>query len=315
MIDRILVPLDGSPLAEDALGHAAAVARSLGSELILLRVVDGGGAISDLVPVGAGWRLRRAEAAAYLREVKGRFADEDLEVTVEVAEGRAADELIRQIRTRGVELVVMSTHGLGEAFAFSLGGTTQKVLSLAPCSVMLIRPAMTRRKVTTRVAYRKILVPVDGSPAAEWALCLAASIARGHGAELLMLQLVPDLPAFRERIPHSPEEMELLDRLRVLRQKRGEHYLDEMGSHLARSGLQVSMRVALADDIGPGIQRFAEQEKVDLIVASAHGVAHADVRYGRVAQRLMTECALPLLVLQDLSGDSKATGLAGAVGA
>ena len=68
MIDRILVGLDGSPLAERALPHAAAVAQAFGAELVLMRVLEddakSGGPVDPVA-----WRLRRSEAQAYLRRV------------------------------------------------------------------------------------------------------------------------------------------------------------------------------------------------------------------------------------------------------
>jgi nucleotide-binding universal stress UspA family protein len=307
MIRRILVPLDGSPAAEEALAHAAAVGRSQRATLTLLQVVEAGTAPTEAVASGVDRRLQRAEAVAYLGEVARRLAAESLEATAEVAEGRAADEIVHRARAVGADLVVLATHGLGEALGFPVGGTVQKALSLVPCSVMVVRAGAAGLAPPARVAYRRILVPVDGSPSAEWALCLAASIAREHQAELLLLQVVPEVPVSSERIPPSPEELEILHRLRVLREERGGRYLREMGAQFETSGLRVRSRLVSAGTVAACIQRLAGEECADLIVVSAHGVARAPVRYGRVVQRLMIGCDAPLLVLQDLPEEGQAT--------
>lgn len=315
MIRRILVPLDGSPAGEAALAHAAAVGRSLGAKLILLQVVEAGTAPTAAVASGVDRRLQRAEAVAYLGEVASRLAAEGLEVTPDVAEGRAADEIVQRARAGSADLVVLATHGLGEAFGFPLGGTVQKVLSQVPSSVMLVRASPAGSTPPNRVEYRRILVPVDGSPSAEWALCLAASIAREHEAELLLLQVVPEVPLSSERIPPSPEELELLRRLRVLRQERTERYLREMVAQFEASGLRVRSRLASAGAVAPCIRQLAGEECADLIAVSAHGVARAPVRYGRVVQRLIADCDLPLLVLQDLPEEAQAAPPLRAAGA
>jgi len=315
MIRRILGPLDGSPAGEEALAHAAAVGRSQRARLTLLQVVEAGTSPTEAVASGVDRRLQRAEAVAYLVEVAKRLAAEGVEATSEVAEGRAADEIVQRARAVAADLVVLATHGLGQAVGFPLGGTVQKVLSLAPCSVMLVRAAAVGPAPAARVAYRRILVPVDGSPSAEWALCLAASIAREHEAELLLLQVVPEVPVSSERIPPSPEELEILGRLRVLREERGERYLRVMRAQFEASGLRVRSRLVSAGAVAPCIQGLADEERADLIVVSAHGVARAPVRYGRVVQRLMTGSDVPLLVLQDLPEEAQAAPPLRAAGA
>lgn len=302
MIRRVLVPLDGSPVAEAALGHAVAVAGGPGAKLVLLRVVEAHAALTDPAVSAVDWRLQRMEAAAYLREVAARLEAEGLDAATEVVEGKAADEIVQFVRDRGVDLVVVAAHGRGGARDFPFGGTVHKIVSSATASVMVVRREAGGEAAPPVARYRRILVPVDGSAPSEWALFLAAGIARKHGAELLVLQVVPEVELTCERIPRSAEETALLDRLRKLQKGRAARYLDEIESKLEHEDLEVRCRVAWAGQVAEGLQRVAAEEEVDLIALAAHGAAEARFPYGKVAQRLLAQSELPVLVFQDLPG-------------
>lgn len=254
------------------------------------------------------WRLQRMEAAAYLREVGARLEAADLEITTEVVEGKAADEIVQFVREHGVHLVVVAAHGLGGARDFPFGGTVHKIVSSAAASVMIVRRDAGGEGASRAARYRRILVPVDGSSPSEWALFLAAGIARKEGAELLVLQVVPEVELTCERIPRSAEETALLDRLRALQKRRATRYLEELQSKLEHEDLEVRSRVVWAGQVAEGLQQVAAEEGVDLIALSAHGAAEARFPYGKVAQRLLAQSELPVLVFQDLPGAAWAEG-------
>jgi nucleotide-binding universal stress UspA family protein len=207
---------------------------------------------------------------------------------------------VRHARRHDVALVVMAAHGRGEAEAFAFGGTTHKVLSLAPASVMVVRRGPDAAGTSARaVGYRHVLVPLDGSPAGEWALGLAAAVARQQQATLLLLHLVPESPPAWQRLPPSGEEAELLRRLAALQAERAANYLSEMEARLAHTDLQVRSRVGRAAQVAEGIRAFAAAEGVDLIALAAHGASGAPFPCGAVAQRLLATSGIPIVVFQD----------------
>jgi nucleotide-binding universal stress UspA family protein len=338
---RVLVPLDGSPAAEAAVGHAGAVAAALADGVLLLQVLESPPP-SEMAGGDVDWRLRRAEASAYLRSVAERLAERGVDADTVVTIGDPADEIVRHARHDDVGLVVLAAHGRGAAEAFDLGGTCHKVLSLAPASVMVVgrrlpsvpaprsepdfdapeRPsdaatadfvgagppspepygAPRPSDAGAEVAYRTILVPLDGSPASEWALGHANAIARRHGATLVVLHVVPDAaPAF-ERLPRSPDESELLERLAHIQEERGGRYLAEVEARLTHTDLPVRTHLTRAARLAEAIREAAAEHGVDLIVLAAHGAGGAPGRYGTVAQRLLSVGGLPVIVFQDLPG-------------
>ncbi len=292
---RILVPLDGSPLAEQALYHAAAIARSFKTELHLLQVVverpNGNGfsaGSSDL-------RLRAAEAASYLRQVADRLAEQGVSAKTTVAQGRAAQEIIAYADDNDVNLIALTAFGAGGVTEFVHGSTVHKVISRAGVSILLIRPQQHAEPV---VRYRKLLVPLDGSYQSDWALCLATSIARAHEGELMVMQVV-ESPRGSTRLPASDTERELTDRLLDIRRSEAAHHLRELETQLPKD-LAFSSRVVVADEASRVIEDMAQTEDIGLLVLSAHGVGRADCwLYGPVPETLLAHSTRPLLVLQD----------------
>jgi len=296
----LLVPLDGSAAAETAVWHAAGLVGALADGLLLLQVLETPPLPSEHVSRDLDWRLLRAESVAYLRSVADRLAQIGVDTEVAVEMGAAAEEIVRHARRDDVALVVMAAHGRGEAEAFAFGGTTHKVLSLAPASVMVVRRGADGGPPTQAIGYRQLLVPLDGSPAGEWALGLAAAVARHQQAALLLLHLVPEAPPAWERLPASGEEADLLRRLAALQAERAARYLSEMEARLAHTDLRVRSRVGRATQVAEGIRGVAAEEGVDLIALAAHGTSGAPFPCGAVAQRLLATCGLPIVVFQDV---------------
>jgi nucleotide-binding universal stress UspA family protein len=132
---RILVPLDGSPLAEAALPGIAALARRHGAEIVLLRVAH-----ATALP---GPNLAEAqvavvqEAETYLAEVSRRLAAEGVSASSAVRYGGTPEEILDDIRVRRPDLVAMSTHGRTGLTHLLLGSVAEQVLRASPVPVLL----------------------------------------------------------------------------------------------------------------------------------------------------------------------------------
>jgi nucleotide-binding universal stress UspA family protein len=295
MTRRILVPLDGSLASEAALWHAAAIVDAMADGLLLLRVLQPGGGDDE---EGIENRFLRTEATAYLDQMAERLSEQGADVTTTVAVGGVADEIVRHSEREDVTMVVLTSHGGGAASAFSLGGTAQKVLSRLETSVMVVRPEAASARSASAIRYDRVLVPVDGSTASEWALFPAASIAQRHAATLHVLHVMPETPRTGDRLPPSPEEEDLLERLTRIRFERGERYLREVEHSLTRDDLRVEGRLLQTPDAAEEVTMIATQPDVDLIALDARCATNARVRLGSVARALLDGCSAPIIVLQ-----------------
>lgn len=142
MYQRLLVPLDGSGLAEEALPHALNLAGRLGSELILLRVVVSPYAIvaPDLVLAGTDPNLPalNLQAQQYLDSVAARLS-RGIPFRTIVSEGPVAEAILDHATALDVDLIVMSTHGRGGVLRWVYGSVAERVLQGSACPVLLIR--------------------------------------------------------------------------------------------------------------------------------------------------------------------------------
>ncbi len=154
MYARILVPLDGSALAERVLPDVEALARALRSTLILLRVTRTlEMVVAELtaasVPIVAPVEPpidptlvvegEREEAAGYLAKVADDLRATGLRVQIEIPEGPVAEAIVRRAAELGVDLIAMTTHGRGGLGRLIFGSVAEEVLRKGPCPILLVR--------------------------------------------------------------------------------------------------------------------------------------------------------------------------------
>jgi nucleotide-binding universal stress UspA family protein len=197
MFRKILVPLDGSELAERALGPAMAIARHGLGQITLVRVPV---TEARMVPALTGYDLPWSEpadsdhihqAAAYLSALATSHAQTGLVVHARVPDGDVPGVIVDTALEDEVDLIVMSSHGYSGITRWMLGSVTEKVLRGAPCPVLAVRAAE---------PIRKILVTLDGSDLSEQALEPALSLAASLKAEVTLLRVADDITeyAFRD---------------------------------------------------------------------------------------------------------------------
>ena len=145
MYNKILVPLDGSPLAEQVLPHALALAGCHGSEVVLLRVArypTNNIPLTD-ADLTAGVRdCVECEDEEYLRSVaKKYFAGSNLRVQADVitGQGPVVNDILDYANDNGIDLIVMSTHGRTGPAHWIMGSTAERVVQSARVPVLLIR--------------------------------------------------------------------------------------------------------------------------------------------------------------------------------
>lgn len=138
-LKRIMVPLDGSPISEQALGPAIALAKIHEAEVVLYRsLLLTDAQLGSFVMVGAR-DLELQSAREYLEEIESRY--QDIKIRSVVRELPPARGIIDTIESEDVDLVVMSSHGYSGLTHWLLGSVTEGVLQRATCPVMVVRPA------------------------------------------------------------------------------------------------------------------------------------------------------------------------------
>lgn len=144
MYHRLLIPLDGSELAEQALAQVEHVAAD-GAHITLLQIIQPplpviAAEMAVPLPTVSSEELRQ-EAETYLQTVASRLRDRPLAVQVAVVEGDAvAETIVQYARDHGHDLILMSTHGRGGLSRLVFGSVAEAVVRHAPCPVLIVRP-------------------------------------------------------------------------------------------------------------------------------------------------------------------------------
>lgn len=301
MFDRILAPMDRSSLAECVLPHTVAIARAFESHVTLLHVMDASSGVTWHRAVDPlDWHIRKTEAETYLRGLRLRLQDAGLPAGEQILEGQAAEQVIEFSRANDVQLVIVSSHGQSGLSGWNVSSVVQKVILRARTSIMVVRAYQPTSADVTGLRYRRLLLPVDGSQRAECVLPVASTLARAHEAQILLAHVI-QRPVMPRRTLPTREDVELADRIVERNRTEAIQYLDELQSQL--SG-KVEARMLVSDQAAVALHDLADQEKIDLILLSAHGYSSlAQWPFGSVVSSFIAYGTTPLLIVQDLPRD------------
>lgn len=280
---KILISLDGSPFSEAALEAAAPLLQHSAEPAELLRLVPPLPLASPLRPIRTGQGVaideNLAAARAYLKKVAG---ERGVEFATHASVGDPASGILDRASEIDPSLLVMSTHGRSGLSRWLRGSVAEKVLRHTRVPLYLVRPEAAER------AVKRVLVPLDGSEASAQIVPLVQDLCCALDAEALLLHVgIFEGAELAESATGgvTPVTEELL--------REG---LEPYRVELSRGG--VSARTsATFGDAADEILNFAEKEKVDLIAISSHGRSALDRwAFGSVAEKVLRNCKLPLLV-------------------
>ncbi len=298
MFRTILLPLDGSNLAESAVASTNTLAKAFDARLLLLRVLEKtaqNGCSQPTDPLD--WRMCKVEAKSYLDNLVALFHQEGTEAEAMLLDGDPAQHIVKLVSERNIGLVVLSSHGHSGLTSWNHGSVIRKVIARSQSSVMIVRAYREREESGISAFYRRILVPLDGSKRAECVLQPAAALARFCGGQLLLVHVAapPEMP--RLKVP-TQEDLQLAARIVERNQEEMEKLLEQLKSRLRVS---CETRILSGDHVAATLHEFAREEKIDLVALSAHGYSgKAKWPYGSIASTFIEYGFTPLLIVQDL---------------
>ncbi len=301
MFNRILLPMDRSPLAECVLPHVAAIARAFESQVTLVHVMDPPHRMNWRRAVDPlNWRIRKAEAESYLGDLVLRLQKAGLAAEKQILEGPAAERIVEFSHKNDVPLIVLSSHGQSGLSGWNVSSVVQKIILRAHTSIMIVRAYQPASTDVTGLRYHRLLVPMDGSQRAECILPVVETLARAHQAQILLAHVVrrPEMP---RRTPPTDEDVELADRLVERNRAEAVQYLDQLRSRLSGD---IQARVLVSDHVAVTLHELVDQEKIDLVLLTAHGYsALTRWPYGSVVSSFIAYGTTSLLIVQDLPQD------------
>jgi nucleotide-binding universal stress UspA family protein len=293
----ILVPLDGSPLAEAALSPAVELAATLGARVTLLHVLE---ADAPATVHGAPHLVSATAADLYLHALAERWQGRGAQIATHVHPNLAHDVargIAEHTAELGADLIALSTHGHSGVRGFLFGSIAQQVLRRSPTPVLLVEPDYAGRPAPP-FDLRVMLLPLDGTPDARAALPLAVALAAATQARLHIARVVPTLGTLPTRAaPGASMSPAATSALLDIEQDDARGQLQAiLDSQPAQ--LQITAEVRRGD-VAEELDRAAERVDADLVVMSTHGRAGLDgFLTGSTAAKLLSHQDRPMLLLR-----------------
>lgn len=295
MIRRVLVGLDGSPIAERAVPWVRAVAP--GAELVLARVL-----VPVYSPAGEGGLAMPLflddPAEEYLARVAASLRPRPRTV---VRVGSAAGTLLEIAREERCDLVAVTTRGGGRLRRRLLGGTTENLLHHGEFPLLIV-PAWAR---PPRRGIRRVAVPLDGSAAAERVLPLVRFVAREAGASVLLVHCAQEIEEMERLhadlwgpVRRTPQVLALERALERLRRDLVRRF-GRLAERLRRGGVRGAEALFVRGPFPEEFLRAVRRRGADLVALSVRG--HGALRHallGSRTSRLVQAAPVPVLVVR-----------------
>jgi nucleotide-binding universal stress UspA family protein len=289
MLKTILLPLDGSSLAERALTYAAVLARRCEARVILVEAVQAH-TLPGVDPSEAQIKLTSG-AEEYLSTASGRLSADGIVTETHVYYDDPVHAILDAASRRHADLIVMSTHGRGGLSRMLYGSVADQVLRRATIPVLLV-PSIVEHAWPAEGPL-SLLVPLDGSELAAEALQSADLLTESFGSTLTLLRVVqpPPYPLYGDGYVYMPYDPEA-------ELARARQYLEEQAARIGAGGKPVNTQVAVGEPARV-IGEIAREQDVDVVVMATHG--HGGLSrliLGSVATATLRHTTAPLLLVR-----------------
>lgn len=290
---KILVPVDGSPFAEHALGVALGIAARTGAEVRLAMVAE-----RQRLTEAVWWEVYMQGHQAYLDGILASLApseDPGVDVSGAMLEGDVVECLLDESTEWGADLVVICTHGHGGLSRAWLGSVADAVVHESAVPVLLVRPPEDDVSPKPRFVPSRIVVTLDGSNFAEAALSPALDLVTAAGAELALVYVV----AFPAQVSsYLPDTTARNNEFIAAAEVEGRGYLEQLQGRLSPVVGPIETRVLVSTNPVRGVLEAVDEIGADLIVSASHarqGVSRWIL--GSVVDKIVRGGSTPVLVV------------------
>ncbi|HBP22722.1 MAG TPA: hypothetical protein DEA08_33695 [Planctomycetes bacterium] len=274
---KVLIPLDGSSLADGILPHVPRVLMRAAAQLHLLRVLA-----PDADEESEQQAQRHLEAA-----VEQLVATGETEVGSSTERGEdPADTILSLAEEGGYDLIAMATHGRTGVARLVRGSVAERVLRHARIPVYMVsREGLLRDN--DEVRFDRVMIALDGSPQAAKIIPLVLPFVTDSQAEVVLLHV--SVPG-KDSVHPVPEVA------KSRAQEKAEAALDSVAEMLTTAGVEVHVLGAYGDP-AEQLLEAAERQDVDLLAMTSHGrTGLSRWRFGSVAEKVLRQARCPLLI-------------------
>ncbi len=274
--DNILVPLDGSEFAEEAIPLAKAISPIGDNRLTLLSVVQTSGAPRTVPLVTSSLDGDYEAHEDYLQKMSKHLDGLGLKSRLVIGQGSVPEEIVATAKDYQANLLVMSTHGRSGIGRLLVGSVASQVIRTSSLPIVLVKPG-TREQSESHL-FGKLLVALDGSTVAEQVLPFTQAMASHFESEVILLSVPGDLSA--------ENQTDVLSR-----------YLADVAEWLKKDGLAVETNV-IGSTPAHTIVSLADSHGADLIMLASRGLGGSDrLMFGSVADTVIRNANRPVFLV------------------
>lgn len=330
MFQRIVVPLDGSARARQAIPIATRLARACRGSIVLLHVLE--------PPIDLAWRTQDQWRSPedWTAELSHLAASEELrgvETALAVVKGSPAAAILDSVEQQRADLLVLRSHGRTGLACWPLGSVAQKVARHCPVPVLILRDHAEQSVQLPSEGTQpvRIMVPLDGSALAEAAISpavsLSCALSAPQAARLHLVQVIPlEEPVRMTEINREGEQQqyELISEEQARTVAQATAYLHAVQQRLSpeegsAKKVHLTSSVVINPDIATALIQLAggdgkggaQRENArtygsDVIALATHGRS-GPARWvlGSIAERLLWESRVPLLIARPAGQETK----------
>jgi nucleotide-binding universal stress UspA family protein len=299
MMQRIMVPLDGSTFSESALSTAFGIARRHGSTVHLVRVHEPPAPVAGpdgiaLYDPGVEQELEE-KGRRYLDVMRAwTNGDDRAQAVTAYLHGPVTESLSTYARNEAIDLVVMTTHARGGVSRAVLGSVADGLMRNSLTPVLLVRPGQPAGPAPdTTPVFRRVLLPVDGGPVGDRMIEHAVAVTGAPGVEYTLLRVVTTGGGtVRAALPHRGEDPgSRVQRATV------QSALGNKAKELAARGLVARPQVVVENDAAEAILRYARDNGFDLVAMATRSRGGLErMLLGSVADQVLRKAETALLL-------------------
>ncbi len=284
-ISKLVVLLDGSPLAAQAIPAAMALSESTGARILLLSAIK-----DHTQTLQEEYETIYRERQEYLSTQVADLKSKGVEAEYAIRTGFIADATQQEIQANGIDLVVTSTSGKSGTQHWATGGMSRKLASKIHTPILLIQASEGGADLSP-LLIKRIVVALDGSIVSEGVLPYARLLAQTFDAELILTAV----PAVPERSKYRAPD-KFIEDLQIKAQINMSRFLEAVASSLEEEGIR-TRTIVTGSLPARTIVSVTEQEGADLIMLTSRGRGHLELLIGTVAGRVVESTDRPVFMM------------------
>jgi nucleotide-binding universal stress UspA family protein len=260
MFEKILVPMDTSPFAEQVLPSVVELARSFNSGVDLINICED--------PESQKSGACRSYLEDKISLVKNALPGHPAQIKAATITGSPGQKILSYAKQEKVGLIIMSSHGLSGVPLWPLGSTVDRVLGQTGQPILIVRVKPPQEALPPRSLFKRILVPLDGSELGAGVIPYIREIAARRGSEVVLFHVIQTDKHLHtlgriDSVPIREDEMDSL-------QARSKEYLSVEEAKFAGTGAS-TVSVVKTGNVAEEIIKYARENDCSLIAISSHG--------------------------------------------